>query len=162
MKLKISELVKKGKKDKILIKIKSLGDQEIEATPLTRRQWKEVEDIESLAVGDIETIQKQSLDRKGFRKKSKKERRDELEQELKMKLNVSDQVNQSVEAQTHAIFLSLSPNDPELLEEDIQDVFNTEQFDEIYDKILEISGITTNDEDTDEMVDDLEDFPGDR
>ncbi|KZX17473.1 hypothetical protein [Methanobrevibacter filiformis] len=160
MALKISTLIKQGKKDKLILKIDSLNDT-IEASPLSRRQWGEVEDIESQAMGEVENIQTEIADKKGFRSKSKKDKKLEMAQELRMKMSISEQIVSSREAQTRAIYLSLSPHDSSLEEDQIQDLLNKEQFDEIYDKILDISGIVQDEEEANELGEDLKRFPKD-
>jgi len=169
--LKISQLLKKGKDTPQILVIESLDNQKIEAGPLSRREWGEVEEIEAELMGDIENIQKEvdtpQTQRKipkrlKGKKLPKKLRNKEMRSELRMKMNLLNQVVKSREAQTHAIFLSLSKFDLELKEEDIEDVFNLEQFNEVYDKVLEISGIPRNQDESDELEEDLKKFPEDK
>ena len=145
MVFKVSDLVKKGINNKIPIKIPSISKEPIDMAPLSRAQWGEIEDLEASYLGDMENIQKENS-RPGRRQKSKKQ----LESEVKMRIKPSEQTRGSRNAQTRAIFLSLSAHDESLKEEDIQNIFNKKQFEDVYEKVKEISGVE-DEKDDDEV-----------
>lgn len=142
MSFKISDLVKKGINSKIPVVIPSISTEPLDMAPLSRGQWGEIEDLEASYLGDIENVQKENS-RPGRRQRSKRQ----IESELKMKMDPAKQSKGTRISQTRAIFLSLSPHDKDLTEDDIQKVFNKKQFDDLYDKVREISGVEEDEED---------------
>lgn len=159
MPIKISQLVKDGKDTKKTVQIKSMGDS-IELGPLSRKEWGEVEELESEAMGDIENTQKEIEDKKGFRQTSKREKA-RMRSELKMTMNVKTQIVQSRTARTRAIYLSARKFDDKLEEADVEEM-TTNVFDEIYDKVLEISGIPRDEEERREIEKKTKNFPNDK
>lgn len=150
----ISELVKKGKNDFIKVYIKSMDDT-ISLSPLSRREWEEVESIETLAMKDIENVQK-SNDSKNWKERQRKKKQ-ALESEVKLKMNVHDQLVQQIKARTRAIFISASKNDQNLTEKEVKEL-QTPIFEEIYEKVLEISGITETEEEQRQQEEEIEKF----
>jgi len=163
--IKASSLVPIGKDDAIPVFIESMKG-EMNLTPLSRSQWAEVQRIETKDMGEMEQISTgtEYVDRKGMRQKTKKEKEklNTMKKELKMKLNVSDLFVSSDEAKAKAIYFSLSPVDKDLEEENIALIFTQGQFEEIYDKVLEISGITNDEEEAEKINKDIKKFPEDK
>ena len=161
MVLKASTLVTKGKDDAIERKIESLNDS-LMMSPLSRREWALVEETEARNL-NMKQVSKSTEEvvKNGFRKKKKRSKAEteKLKKEMAMELDLSDLVIDSVEAQAKAIFFSLKPSDKTIKEENIQKIFTKEQFEEIYDNVLEINGIVEDEEEAKELSEDYNNFP---
>lgn len=149
-KFNISKLVKEGKNTKKTIVIEAMDGDTIELSPLSRREWGEVEDIEAKSMGEIENIQKED-NRPGFRQKSKKQ----MKAEIKMKMKVQNTIVDTREARARAIYLSASKFDEEMKEDDVLEL-PTDVFNEIYEKVREISGIPKDEDEAEEMEKDFQ------
>lgn len=130
--------------------IDSLNDT-IYLRPLSKGEWEKTNSIRQESLGDYVTNEKaKSL--------SRKQRVANIESQLSF--NIKENSNAELKARTEAIFLSwnndATENPP--TREQIKKL-RPNVFDEIYDKVREISGIS--EEEIDTLEDDVDDFPED-
>ncbi|MBR3140449.1 MAG: hypothetical protein IKF11_06245 [Methanobrevibacter sp.] len=145
MVLSVEEIVN-GVDDFKEIEIESVNDT-VFLRPLSKGEWAKVDSIRQAALGDYTTNEKaKSL--------STKQRISNVESQLKF--NIKENGDAEFKAQVEAIFLSMSNDgyDNKPTKESIKSM-RPDVFDEIYEKVKEISGIS------DDIVleDDVDEFP---
>ena len=117
--------------------------------PLSKSEWSKVDSIRQEALGDYVTNEKAKA-------KNRKQRTAEINSQLKF--NIKKNSEADYRAQIEAIFLSLD-NPGNKGQETTRDEIAKlppKTFDEIYEKVCEISGIDTD------LEDEVEEFPEDK
>lgn len=131
------------------VKIESLNDT-IFLRPLTRGEWDKIEEIETASMGKFTTTEKAMGSRRRSRQKSSMESQGEID--------VHATTKASKKAQTQAVLYSINnDNNPDKFTVNDINLFSVNVFNEIYNKVREISGV--DEEDLEQQIDD---FPENR
>lgn len=125
--------------------IKSLNG-ELYLRPLSQAEWNSIDEIEAKAIGTFETHEKA--------RRGKRQTPSQIESKGTIQVAKTTLANQ--EARTKAVYLSLNNSQNEEWSEDEANQLSRKAFNEIYEKVQEISGITEN------IEDEVEDFPSDK
>ena len=132
------------------VPIDSLGDT-IYLRPLSKAEWEKTNSIRQESLGDYTTNEKAKAI-------SRKQRVSNIESQLKF--NIKENGDADFKAQVEAIYMSMdNPGYEKPTPKDTIKKFPPGVFDEIYEKVKEVSGIS--DDDIVELEDDVDDFPKD-
>lgn len=149
MVLSASDIIN-GIEDYKEVKIESANDT-VYLRPLSKGEWESTNKIRQDSLGDYVTNEKAKA-------VSRTQRISNIESQLKF--NIGENSEADFKAQVEAIYLSMN-NDAYTEENTREQIkkFPTDVFDEIYEKVKEISGISEQAIET--MEDDVDEFPED-
>ncbi|AIS32488.1 phage-related protein [Methanobacterium formicicum] len=145
------EDILKGIEDPELVKIKSLGG-ELPLRPLSKAEWNKIEQIEAKAYGTFEANE--------TAKRGKRKLKNGM-METKGKIDLEKQNKAEFKGKTQALYLSMNNSHVECdkwTELDIQKL-PVAAFDEIFEKVKELSGIPTDEDEGEDEKKELDNFP---
>ena len=130
------------------VEIKALNDT-VYLRPLSKSEWSKVDSIRQEALGDYVTNEKAKA-------KNRKQRTAEINSQLKF--NIKKNSEADYRAQIEAIFLSLDNPGNKGQESTKEQIVKLSPhiFDEMYEKVCELSGINRD------LEDEVEEFPEDK
>lgn len=140
------EDILKGVNDPELIMIETLGG-ELPLRPLSKVEWGRIEKIEAKAYGVFEANE--------TAKRGKRKLKGGM-METKGKIDLEKQAEAELKGKLETLYLSMNNSHPECDEWKKEDIgrMKSSAFDEIFDKVKELSGVTVEKEEIDKFPED--------